>query len=688
MTTKKRPGSPGASASPAHERGSKRAKVDTAETQAGPSSIKSVQSVDQLDGKERSATTDMRTLCTKHYAKQREAVLLRLSGNVTSRQDDLVCLDEQADALLRTLRATVQKGEGNTMLLIGPRGSGKSAILQTTLSALSSSSHSHSSPPFHHVYLSAKTCPTDRLAMRELARQLIQLGALTLSEGDSTTLGLDEDDEAEDEGEQDEDDGPDIAAEQGEERDDDTPAGQRRPGADDDADHERAALGATVLSSMANTTSSILSMLAATPSAATGSKAKPLIITLDFFELLTSRPRQALLYCLFDAVQSGTYRPGLAVVGMTRQPDTVDLLEKRVKSRFSHRTIHCYPPGTTDDWLRLVKGVLRIRAPVQPVGDDDGDDDGEKNARAALEVFSAAWKEECQSLLSHEAFRRMITRIVDLSRDVQLLFQILYLPLANLDPTRPALVVDDFLASERSFRKDWVRDVLLYDLPTLPFLLLIASKHLQTRDRAVFNFEMAFEEVAQFGRRSRRNREGAGTGGLGLKADQGSTSVSMSPLASPYRLGRSRGTTSSSSPSAAAAAAASTLDLKARAPPPSDWEDRDRALIAFEQLLSLEIFLPDAFLSSLSYGPTSLTAGNRGSGGAAAAAAAAATTASSPASTDRSVVITSSTSSSVRREYLRVRSILDAATIVHVAKARSKRGTLTTDVAQWATRAG
>lgn len=99
-------------------------------------------------------------------------------------------------------------------------------------------------------------------------------------------------------------------------------------------------------------------MLASASSSATSSSARPLIITLDSFDLLTTRPRQALLYCLLDAVQSGSYRPGLAIVGMTRRPDTTDLLEKRVKSRFSHRIVQCYPPSALDEWKQLVGKAL------------------------------------------------------------------------------------------------------------------------------------------------------------------------------------------------------------------------------------------------------------------------------------------------------------------------------------------
>jgi len=52
--------------------------------------------------------------------------------------------------------------------------------------------------------------------------------------------------------------------------------------------------------------------------------------------------------------------PGLSVIGMTRRVDTVDLLEKRVKSRFSHRMIHVIPPVTESEknWNKIARQAL------------------------------------------------------------------------------------------------------------------------------------------------------------------------------------------------------------------------------------------------------------------------------------------------------------------------------------------
>lgn len=63
----------------------------------------------------------------------------------------------------------------------------------------------------------------------------------------------------------------------------------------------------------------------------------PFFVILEEFELFAQRSKQSLLYCLFDACHSGEFP--LVVVGETSRFNCIELLEKRVKSRFSQRII-------------------------------------------------------------------------------------------------------------------------------------------------------------------------------------------------------------------------------------------------------------------------------------------------------------------------------------------------------------
>lgn len=90
---------------------------------------------------------------------------------------------------------------------------------------------------------------------------------------------------------------------------------------------------------------------------------RPVVVILDALDLFALHPRQSLLYCLLDNVQSCRSAPGsqgIAVIGITSRVDTIQLLEKRVKSRFSGRIIRTAPPSDVEHWLSIVKNILLV----------------------------------------------------------------------------------------------------------------------------------------------------------------------------------------------------------------------------------------------------------------------------------------------------------------------------------------
>jgi len=93
------------------------------------------------------------------------------------------------------------------------------------------------------------------------------------------------------------------------------------------------------------------------------SQPKPVVVILDAFDEFALHGRQALLYCLLDTTQScrvGSGLNGLAVIGVTNRVDTINLLEKRVKSRFSGRMLRTAGPRSVQDWWRLTRGILTV----------------------------------------------------------------------------------------------------------------------------------------------------------------------------------------------------------------------------------------------------------------------------------------------------------------------------------------
>ncbi|XP_020522691.1 origin of replication complex subunit 4 isoform X5 [Amborella trichopoda] len=81
---------------------------------------------------------------------------------------------------------------------------------------------------------------------------------------------------------------------------------------------------------------------------------KAIIFVLDEFDLFTPG-KQRLLYSLLDAMQS--VQSQAVVVGVSCRLDADQLLEKRVRSRFSHRKLLFLPPSM-EDLQRLLRQIL------------------------------------------------------------------------------------------------------------------------------------------------------------------------------------------------------------------------------------------------------------------------------------------------------------------------------------------
>lgn len=76
-------------------------------------------------------------------------------------------------------------------------------------------------------------------------------------------------------------------------------------------------------------------------------------IVLEDLDAYALRSRQGLLYALLDAVQHAGVRA--VVLGTTRRVDCVELLEKRVRSRFGHRTL--WIDGPNDSGTQAFRGA-------------------------------------------------------------------------------------------------------------------------------------------------------------------------------------------------------------------------------------------------------------------------------------------------------------------------------------------
>jgi hypothetical protein len=250
---------------------------------------------------------------------QKRAVLQRLRNPPYIELSRDRVINEAGKELRGLLEGTMERGEGNSCLILGPRGSGKSLV-------------SHHCPLVHRplihssvklvettlrgfakkaivIRLSGHAQATDRHAMREIAYQL--------NHQTGSSFAVPEDDV-----------------------EDMTPGGE-----EEDIQYNFAPPAAYL--------PTLISQLP--------TLSRPVLVLLDAFDLFIQHPRQALLYCLLDTVQScraGPGRNGLLVVGMTTKVNCINLLEKRVKSRFSQRVLRVPSFTCLDGVVHFVKTIL------------------------------------------------------------------------------------------------------------------------------------------------------------------------------------------------------------------------------------------------------------------------------------------------------------------------------------------
>ena len=211
---------------------------------------------------------------------------------------------DQFQKVHQLLSQTILAGEGNSMLIIGPRGSGKTALVENAISDLNKMHHGD----FYTVRLNGFIHTDDKLALRDIWRQL----------------------------------GHELDAEQEEKA-------------------VRSNYADTLISILA-----LLSHEAEAEGQPAGSDAtavvtKSIIFVLEEFDLFATHPRQTLLYNLFDVAQSHRNAP-VAVLGLTTRVNVVDNLEKRVKSRFGQRYVHLSLPPNPQTFKDICFTALSLPA--------------------------------------------------------------------------------------------------------------------------------------------------------------------------------------------------------------------------------------------------------------------------------------------------------------------------------------
>lgn len=332
----------------------------------------------------------------------------RLGQNSTPAE---ICgFQKERRELLELIKRTATTGESNSVLVIGPRGSGKSMLLKSVLEELLQQKDIREN--LLQVHLNGLLQTDDKIALKEITRQL----------------------------------------------------------------HLENTVGDKVFGSFAETLQFLLDALKSG-----GQTSKPVLFVLEEFDLFAFHRNQTLLYNLFDISQSA--QTPICVLGITCRLDVIELLEKRVKSRFSHRQLHMFNSLNFSEYQQLFTVLLRL-------GQDFPD-----------QKTTAQWNTNIQSLSEDKSMVDILHRQYEYSKDVQSLQQLMMYPVCLLSEDHPWLTAADFQDSLKLLTTD-SKASMLHGVSILELCLIISMKHLcDIYDGEPFNFEMVYKEYQKFAQR-------------------------------------------------------------------------------------------------------------------------------------------------------------------------------------------
>lgn len=118
-----------------------------------------------------------------------------------------------------------------------------------------------------------------------------------------------------------------------------------------------------------------------------GVTSQSIVFVIDEFDMFASHPRQTLLYNLFDIAQSR--KAPIAVVGCTTRLDVVEMLEKRVKSRFSHRYVYLSQPKSLPIYWQVCRQGLIV-------DDDEAEKEGINTYLEGHAEFQQYWSQKIE----------------------------------------------------------------------------------------------------------------------------------------------------------------------------------------------------------------------------------------------------------------------------------------------------
>ncbi|KAM4667724.1 origin recognition complex subunit 4 isoform 2-T3 [Amazona ochrocephala] len=160
--------------------------------------------------------------------------------------------------------------------------------------------------------------------------------------------------------------------------------------------------------------------------------------------------------------------------------DVLELLEKRVKSRFSHRQIYLMNSFDFKQYIMIFKKQLALPAEFPD------------------ESFAQKWNTNVQHLSEDKIVQDVLRNLFHYTKDLRSLHLLLMLALSNVTVHHPLITASDLQEASKQYRTD-SRANIVHGLSVLEICLMIAMKHLNdVHEGEPFNFQMVYNEFQKF----------------------------------------------------------------------------------------------------------------------------------------------------------------------------------------------
>ncbi|CAM8953417.1 unnamed protein product [Rhodiola kirilowii] len=199
---------------------------------------------------------------------------------------------------------------------------------------------------------------------------------------------------------------------------------------------------------------------------------KTIIFVLDEFDLF-SQGKQRLLYSLLDAMQSVSSQA--VVIGVSCRLDADQLLEKRVRSRFSHRKLLFLPPSK-EDLQRLLKHILSL-----PTYSD------------LPHGYATDFNANIHDVLTSERFTESSNSLTSSDSTVNHLLRFLFCAVSQMDMKSGFLSIENFKSALPKIQRQPKMEAL-QECSILELYILVCMKRLEVKEENSYNFNSIMKE--------------------------------------------------------------------------------------------------------------------------------------------------------------------------------------------------